>query len=54
VIDDRLCDGLENELGLQKDNHTPRQVGAHHAGIESLLGWIKRECKAQMLATQSW
>jgi hypothetical protein len=58
----KLCDRLENEFGLQKDNHTPRQVGAenrasdmeHHAGIESLLGWIKRECKAQMLGAQSW
>jgi hypothetical protein len=58
----RLCDKLENEFGLQKDNHTPRQVGAenrasdmeHHAGIESLLGWIKRECKEQMLGAQSW
>lgn len=58
----KLCDKLENELGLQKDNHTPRQVGAenrasdmeHHAGIESLLGWIKREYKEQMLCAQSW
>jgi hypothetical protein len=58
----KLCDRLENELHLQKDNHTPRQVGAenrasdmeHHAGIESLLGWVKRECKDQMLGAQSW
>ncbi|MFC5461915.1 TraI/MobA(P) family conjugative relaxase [Massilia niabensis] len=58
----KLCDKLENEFGLQKDNHTPRQVGAenrasdmeHHSGIESLLGWIKRECKEKMLGTQSW
>jgi hypothetical protein len=58
----KLCGSLENELSLQKDNHTPRQVGAenrasdmeHHAGIESLLGWVKRECKEQMLGAQSW
>jgi hypothetical protein len=58
----KLCDRIENEFGLQKDNHTPRQVGAenraadmeHHAGMESLLGWIKRECKEQMLGAQSW
>lgn len=58
----RLCDTLENELHLHKDNHTPRQVGAenraadmeHHAGIESLLGWVKRECKERMLGAQSW
>lgn len=58
----KLCDKLEDEYRLQKDNHTPRQVGAenrasdmeHHAGIESLLGWVKRECKEQMLGAQSW
>ncbi|NOU20321.1 MAG: relaxase/mobilization nuclease domain-containing protein, partial [Methyloglobulus sp.] len=26
----------------------------HHAGIESLLGWIKRECFDQIQAAQSW
>jgi hypothetical protein len=58
----KLCDKLEDEFCLQKDNHTPKQVGAetrasdmeHHAGLESLLGWIKRECKAQLLRAQSW
>jgi hypothetical protein len=58
----KLCDKLEDEFCLQKDNHTPKQVGAenrasdmeHHAGLESLLGWIKRECKDQLLCAQSW
>jgi hypothetical protein len=58
----KLCDKLEDEFCLQKDNHTPKQVGAenrasdmeHHAGLESLLGWIKRECKDQLLGAQSW
>jgi len=58
----KLCDKLEDEYRLQKDNHVPRQVGAenrasdmeHHAGIESLLGWVKRECKERMLGAQSW
>jgi hypothetical protein len=58
----KLCDKLEDEYSLQKDNHVPRQVGAenrasdmeHHAGIESLLGWVKRGCKEQMLGAQSW
>jgi hypothetical protein len=57
-----LCEKLENEYHLQKDNHTPQQVGAqnrasdmeHHAGVESLLGWIKRECLEQMRGAQSW
>lgn len=58
----KLCDKLEDEFCLQKDNHTPKQVGAenrasdmeHHAGLESLLGWIKRECRDQLLGAQSW
>jgi hypothetical protein len=57
-----LCDKLEDDYKLQKDNHVPRKVGAenraadmeHHAGIESLLGWVKRECKAQMQEARSW
>jgi hypothetical protein len=40
----------------------PCKVGAenratdmeHHTGIESLLGWVQRECKAQMQQAQSW
>ncbi|MGX9221688.1 TraI/MobA(P) family conjugative relaxase [Massilia varians] len=58
----RTCDTIEDEFGLRKDNHVPRKVGAenhaadmkHHAGIESLLGWIQRGCKAQMEQAQSW
>jgi len=58
----KLCDKLEDEYSLQKDNHVARQVGAenraadmeHNAGIESLLGWVKRECKERMLGAQSW
>jgi hypothetical protein len=58
----RVCDSLEDEFGLRKDNHIPRKVGAenratdmeHHTGIESLLGWVQRGCKAQMQQAQSW
>lgn len=58
----KLCDRLEDEYGLQKDNHTPTRTVSenraadmeHHAGIESLLGWVKRECKEQMRGVQSW
>jgi hypothetical protein len=58
----RVCDTIEDEFGLRKDNHMPRKVGAenraadmeHHAGIESLLGWIQRGCKTQMQQAQSW
>ncbi len=58
----RVCDKIEDEFGLRKDNHMPRKVGAenramdmeHHAGIESLLGWIQRGCKTQIQQAQSW
>jgi hypothetical protein len=58
----RLCDTIEDDHSLQKDNHMPRKVGAenratdmeHHAGIESLLGWIQRGCKAQLQQAHSW
>ena len=53
---------LELEHGLQQTNHIPRKIGSenraddmeHHAGVESLLGWIKRECMTQIQNAQSW
>ncbi|MFC5461008.1 TraI/MobA(P) family conjugative relaxase [Massilia niabensis] len=58
----RLCDKLEDEYGLQKDNHAPGKTASenraadmeHHSGVESLLGWVKRECAERMRVTQSW
>jgi hypothetical protein len=58
----QLCDKLENEYGLQKDNHKAGKTGSEnrasdmerHADVESLLGWIKRECQEQIRGAQSW
>lgn len=58
----QLCVKLEREFGLEQDNHEARKQGSenraadmeHHAGIESLLGWIKRECSDQIQGVQSW
>lgn len=58
----QLCDKLESDYGLEKDNHTASKVGSEnrasdmerHAAVESLLGWIKRECKDQIQSAQSW
>jgi hypothetical protein len=58
----RLCTALELQYGLERDNHSAVRVGSenraldmeHHAGVESLLGWIKRECLAQLLVATSW
>jgi hypothetical protein len=57
-----LCDVLEKEYGLAVDNHiarnTPGEAKAQDmekaAGIESLIGWIKRGCLPELLAAQSW
>jgi molybdopterin converting factor small subunit len=58
----QLCDKLEDEYGLQKDNHKAGKTGSEnrasdmerHADVESLLGWIKRECQDQIRGAQSW
>ena len=57
-----LCTTLERDYGLEPDNHEPRQRGAEgraadmerHAGVESLVGWIKRECLDEIKGAQSW
>lgn len=57
-----LCEVLERDYSLERDNHQPRQRGAaaragdleRHAGVESLVGWIKRECLDEIKAAQSW
>ena len=58
----QLCEKLEQEYGLTQVNHKANKVGSenraidmeHHAGVESLLGWIKRECLDQIQAATSW
>jgi len=57
-----LCEILEKDYGLERDNHKPLQRGAaaraadmeKHAGIESLVGWIKRECLDEIRGAQNW
>lgn len=58
----QLCDALELEFGLQKDNHAPSRTLSEgraadmerHAGIESLVTWIKTECLAELKTAKSW
>jgi hypothetical protein len=58
----QLCDKLEVEFGLQKVNHQASKNGSEnrasdmerHSDVESLLGWIKRECQEQIRGAQSW
>ncbi len=57
-----LCVTLEREYGLDMDNHTARltpgeakaQDMEKTAGIESLIGWIKRGCFPELRAAASW
>lgn len=58
----KLCDRLEKAFGLQRDNHTPGKTTSEnraadmeqHAAVESLLGWIRRECAAQIREARTW
>lgn len=58
----KLCDQAERKFGLQSDNHAGRaRSGQHaaadmeqHAGVESLIGWIQRECREALLVADSW
>lgn len=58
----QLCEKLEREFGLEVDNHYPQKTRSEnkaddmerHSGIQSLLGWIKRECSDQIKGAQSW
>jgi hypothetical protein len=58
----KVCEQLEVDYHLQKDNHVARKCGAENraadmeanAGVESLLGWIRHECGDQIRASKSW
>ncbi len=58
----QLCQTLEREFGLEADNHQAQRRGGEnraadmerHAGVESLLGWVQRECLAQIQGAKSW
>lgn len=57
-----LCEQLEAEFGLTTTNHQPKRSLSEgrasdmeqHAGIESLMSWMRRECAAALCAAPSW
>ena len=57
-----LCEQIEQEYGLTQVNHETRidqtdrviQDIENKAGTESLLGWIRRECLAEIKSTDTW
>lgn len=58
----KLCINLEQEYGLERDNHESRKKVAEgratdmerHAGVESLIGWIKRNCFDELKKARTW
>ncbi|MDR2925488.1 MAG: relaxase/mobilization nuclease domain-containing protein [Azoarcus sp.] len=58
----KVCAALEREYGLEPDNHTTKRKISEdracdmerHSGIESMIGWVKRECFESMKAAKSW
>lgn len=58
----QLCEKLEQEFGLEVDNHKASKNLSenraanmeHHTGIESLLSWIKRDCLEQIQGAKNW
>ncbi|MGC0987115.1 TraI/MobA(P) family conjugative relaxase [Pantoea agglomerans] len=57
-----MCQLLEKEYGLERDNHKAEKTLSEnraadmerHSGIESFLGWIKRECAGQIKQASTW
>ncbi|OQW47566.1 MAG: hypothetical protein A4C66_06230 [Nitrospira sp. HN-bin3] len=57
-----LCDSLEEVFHLERDHHQVRKTSGEnrasdmerHAGTESLIGWIQRDCLDALRAAQSW
>ncbi len=57
-----LCDSLEDAFHLERDQHQVRKTGGEnrasdmerHAGTESLIGWIQRDCLDDLRSVQTW
>ncbi|MEQ1815522.1 MAG: TraI/MobA(P) family conjugative relaxase [Nitrosomonas sp.] len=58
----QICEQIEQEYGLTKVNHETVNDKASRVaqeietrtGVESLLGWIKRECLDELKQTDNW
>lgn len=57
-----LCDKLETDFELERDNHASRKRGGEGraadmeqiAGLESMIGWVRRTCGDEIKAADSW
>lgn len=58
----KLCEQIEQEYGLTQINHEPQSDKASRVaqeietrtGVESLLGWIRRECLDELKQSDNW
>lgn len=58
----KTAERLEKEYGLSKTNHTPNKTRAenladdmeHHSGLESFIGYLKRNCATQLETATTW
>ncbi len=58
----QLCETLEREFNLEVDNHCSRQTRSAgqaddveaQSGIESLTGWIRRNCLEEIQSAETW
>ncbi len=57
-----LCDKLEAEFGLERDNHQSQKRGGEGraadmeqiTGLESMIGWVRRTCADEIKTADSW
>lgn len=57
-----ICEQLEIDHGLERVNHVSRKRGGETraadmeqiAGLESLIGWVRRTCADEIRAADSW
>jgi Relaxase/Mobilisation nuclease domain. len=62
LVRSETCQALEREFGLVRVDHAGRKTAGqgraadmeHHAGIESLMSWARRECLPRLSAAQTW
>ena len=62
VILAEICAKLEADYGLQVDNHQPQQTVSEskardmerHAGVQSLIGYVRAECADSLKAATTW
>jgi len=57
-----LCDSVEETFHLERDHHQVRKTSGEnrasdmerHAGTESLIGWMQRDCLEDLRSAHSW